>query len=146
MLRAMGHQRFASFDSEATPWLTPPPLAESTVALITSAGLHRSDDPPFRFGDGGYRLIPNDVDRADITQSHVSVNFDRTHYQRDINVVLPLDRLSELAESGVVGAVSPWHISVMGADPNLAKLEAAAADIARQLRASGVDAAMLAPV
>ena len=138
--------RFAAIDHEATPWVTPPPLAESTICLITSAGLHRRDDLPFRFGDSGYRLIADDVDPADLVQTQVSVNFDRTHYQRDLNVVLPIERLHELRDAGEIGGVSPIHFSVLGASPDARTFEASAADMANRMRELGVDAAMLAPV
>ena len=138
--------RFGDIDHDATPWISPPPLAKSTICLITSAALHRRDDLPFRFGDSGYRLIPDDVDPADLVQSQVSVNFDRTHYQRDMNVVLPIDRLRELRDAGEIGAVSSVHFSVQGASPNARTFEASAADMANRMRELGVDAAMLAPV
>lgn len=138
--------RFGEIDHEATPWIAPPPLAESTICLVTSAALHRRDDVPFRFGDSGYRLIPDDVDPNDLVQSQVSVNFDRTHYQRDMNVVLPIDRLHELHEAGEVGGVSEMHFSVQGASPDAKTFEAAAADMANRMRELGVDAALLAPV
>ena len=139
-------QRFRFPDLDSTPWLTPPPLAESTIALVTSAGLHRRGDQPFRFGDGGYRLIPDDVDFAKLVQTQVSVNFDRTHYQQDVNVVLPRDRLRELAAAGEVGGVSPWHYSVLGSSPDPLNLAAAADDMARRMRDAGVHSAVLSPV
>jgi len=144
MRRAIARYQFP--DLSSTPWVAPPPLAESTIALITSAGLHRRGDRPFRFGDAGYRLIPADVDFAELVQTQVSVNFDRTHYQQDVNVVLPRDRLRELAAAGEVGGVSPWHYSVLGSSPNPLNLEAAARDMAQRMHASGVDSAVLAPV
>ncbi len=144
-MRNMG-KRFAQMPLDGTPFVTPPPLAEATIALITSAGLHRRDDRPFRFGDQGYRVIPNDVNPADLVQTQVSVNFDRTHYQRDVNVVLPLDRMRELAQAGEIGAVSEWHYSVLGSNPNPYLLKDAAADLAQRMRGSGVDCAMLTPV
>ena len=144
-MRNMG-ERFAQMPLDDTPFVTPPPLAEATIALITSAGLHRRDDRPFRFGDQGYRVIPNDVDPADLVQTQVSVNFDRTHYQRDVNVVLPLDRMRELAQAGEIGAVSEWHYSVLGSNPNPYLLKDAAADLAQRMHDFGVDCAMLTPV
>ena len=139
-------ERFQFPELSSTPWVTPPPLAESTIALVTSAGLHRRGDRPFRFGDAGYRVIPDDIDFAELVQTQVSVNFDRTHYQQDVNVVLPRDRLHELAAAGEIGGVSPWHYSVLGSSPNPLNLEAAAGDMARRMRDSGVDSAMLSPV
>ena len=35
-----------------TPWVTPKPLDECRVALISTAGLHRREDPPFTPGRG----------------------------------------------------------------------------------------------
>ena len=139
-------ERFRRLENLPDAWLTPPPLREATVALVTSAGLHRRDDPPFRWGDYAYRLIPRDVDPAELVQSHVSVNFDRTHFQRDVNVVLPLDRIRELADAGEIGAVSEWHFSVMGANPTPSHLAPAAADMAQRMRDVGVDVAVLTPV
>ena len=86
-------------------WITPKPLADSTIALITTAGLHRRDDAPFAAGAIDYRLIPGDVDFADLVSSHVSVNWDRSALEQDANVVLPLERLRELAAAGEIGAV-----------------------------------------
>ncbi len=142
--RAEGLRR-QQFDFDATPWITPPPLAESKIAMITTAALHRRDDPPFRFADTGYRLIPDDIDRGDLVQSHISVNFDRTHYQRDINVVLPFDRMHELATAGEIGAVSPMHFSILGATEAFL-LEPSAAEMAQRMHDLGVDAALLVPV
>ena len=144
MRNAIG--RFELPDFGAAPWLTPPPLAESKLALLTTAALHRRDDRPFRFGDHGYRLIPDDIDPADLVQAHVSVNFDRTHYQRDHNVVLPLDRLHELAEAGEIGAISETHFSVQGATPNPINFEPAVADIAQRMHDLDVTSALLVPV
>ena len=138
--------RFAQLELPPDAWVTSPPLRDATVALVTSAGLHRRGDPPFRWGDYAYRLIPRDVDPAELVQAHVSVNFDRTHYQRDVNVVLPLDRIRELADAGEIGGVSEWHFSVMGANPTPTRLAPAAADMAQRMHDLGVDAAMLAPV
>ena len=142
--RAEGLRR-REFDFDATPWITPPPLTESTIALITTAALHRRDDIPFRFADTGFRQIPDDIDHNDLVQSHISVNFDRTHYQRDLNVVLPLDRMHELADAGEIGGVSPMHFSILGATDAFL-LEPSAAEMAERMHNLGVDTALLVPV
>jgi len=41
-----------------TPLLAGKPLAERRVAIISTAGLHKRGDRPFRPGDGSYRVIP----------------------------------------------------------------------------------------
>ena len=145
MLQRAKQLRQRQFDHAATPWITPRPLTESRIALITTAALHRRSDPPFRFADTGYRIIPDDIDPADLVQSHISVNFDRTHYQRDLNVVLPIDRMHELAEAGEIGGVSPTHFSILGATEAFL-LEPSAAEMAERMHALNVDAALLVPV
>ena len=145
MLQRADQLRRRNFDHEATPWLTPKPLSESRIALITTAALHRRDDPAFRFHDSGYRTIPDDIDPNDLVQSHMSVNFDRTHYQRDINVVLPIERMHDLADAGEIGGVSPTHYSIVGATDAFL-LEPSAAEMAQRMQDEGVHAALLVPV
>ncbi len=40
--------------------------------------------------------------------SHISVNFDRTGFQQDLNTVFPIDRLRELVADGEVGSMACW--------------------------------------
>lgn len=131
---------------EAGQWITPKPLSESKVALITTSGIHRRSDPPFRPGIPEYRLIPADVDFGDLVMSHMSANFDRTAYQEDPNVMMPLERLHELVEAGEVGSVAQWHYSFMGAIPSPLLLEESGTEVGELLRRDGVDAAVLIPV
>ena len=42
--------------------------------------------------------IPGDASAADLVMSHASVNFDRSGFQSDWNVVFPLDRLRDLTK------------------------------------------------
>ena len=71
---------------EVEQWLTPKPLAESTVALISTAGMHRRDDPPFAPGAVDYRIVPRGVDWGEMVVSHISANFDRSGLADDPNV------------------------------------------------------------
>src|SRR5262245_43037449 len=41
-----------------TPAIAGRPLAERRVVIISTAGLHKRGDRPFRPGDGSYRVIP----------------------------------------------------------------------------------------
>ena len=86
---------------EAAPWLTPKPLKDSTVAIVSTAGLHRRADPPFNMGAVDYRLLPGDIDFADVVVSHISTNFDRSAFQQDPNIWFPLDRLREMGRQNV---------------------------------------------
>ncbi|MBM3367871.1 MAG: hypothetical protein FJY43_06275 [Betaproteobacteria bacterium] len=77
--------------------------------------------------------------------SHVSINFDRSGWQRDRNVAFPIDRLRELAAEGAIRDVAPTHYSVMGStDPK--DMAASAEAIAANMRAEGIGAAVLVPV
>jgi D-proline reductase (dithiol) PrdB len=128
-----------------TPALAGKPLAERRVVLISTAGLHRRGDRPFSPGDGSYRLIPSETPAKDLVMSHISVNFDRTGFQQDLNVVFPIDRLRELVADGEVGAMAAVHFSFMGAFPPTAA-EPHARHLAGLLKADQVDAALLVPV
>ena len=131
------------FDS--TPWVTPPPLKEARVALISTAGLHRRDEERFRGGAVDYRVIPGDIDPAELIMSHLSINFDRSGFQQDVNVVFPLPHLRTLAAAGEIGSLARWHYSFMGAtDP--VRIAESGAEVGRLLKGDGVDAVLLAPV
>ena len=128
-----------------TPLLSGGPLAGRRVAIVSTAGLHKRGDRPFRPGDGSYRVIPADTPANALVMSHISVNFDRTGFQQDLNTVFPIDRLRELVADGAVGSMASVHYSFMGAFPPAAA-EPHAQHLAGLLKADQVDAAMLVPV
>ena len=89
--------------------------------------------------------MPSAWPTNEILISHVSINFDRAGFQRDINVVYPIDRLRDLAADGTIGSVADTHYTVMGStDP--AAMTASADAIAAALHADNVNAVVLAPV
>ena len=132
-----------TFDTR--PFIAGPPLAQRRVAIVTSAALIRRGDSPFAFGSAEMRVIPPGTPIDDLLISHVSINFDRAGFQRDPNVVFPLERLREMAADGEIGGVAETHYSVMGStDP--AGMQEAADQIAGQLRQERIDAVLLTPV
>jgi len=132
-------------DYEETALVKGPGLKDRKVALISTAGLQRRDDRPFGMGADDYRIIASDTPPSEIVMSHISTNYDRTGYQQDINVVFPLQRLKELVKEGEIGSVAQYHYSFMGAtDPTA--MEMRARELARIMRAEGVDAVLLVPV
>jgi D-proline reductase (dithiol) PrdB len=130
---------------EPTPCVSGPALAERRIAIITTAGLHRSNDVPFTPGVGEYRIIPGDIDMNDLVMSHVSTNFDRTGFFQDLNLVFPIERLRELAADGAIGSVGKYHYAFMGATPPTA-MQSVAADLAAILKEDGVGGLILAGV
>jgi len=127
-------------------WITPKPLAESTVALVSTCGMHRRNDPPFTPLATDYRILPRGADWGDVVLSHISVNFDRSGLADDPNVAMPLDRLEEMAATGEIGAVSRWHYTFMGAHPQPQMFEDAGTEVGRLLAADSVDVALLVPI
>jgi D-proline reductase (dithiol) PrdB len=132
-----------NFDTR--PFVLGPPLAHRRVAIVSSAALIQRGDQPFPFGSAECRFLPASVPTGDILISHVSINFDRTGFQRDVNVVYPIDRLRELAAEGVIGGVAETHFTVMGSTDPAGMMEAAD-QIAGQLRQERIDAVLLSPV
>lgn len=130
---------------ETTPFVSGPKLSERRVAIVSSAALIRRGDAPFPVGSGEYRAVPASWNSADILMSHVSINFDRAGFQRDINVVLPVDRLRELVAEGRIGSVAATHFTVMGSTDPAAMAEAADG-MAASMKADKVNAVVLTPV
>jgi len=129
-----------------TPHTTPPPLAEATVAIVTTAALRRPEDPAWTPGDESFRVLPDPV--RNLTVGHFSANWDRAGISADLNVAYPVDRLHELADEGVIGGVAPNHISFHGViEGNLStiRLDSGPA-AARRLRDDGADVVLLTPV
>jgi D-proline reductase (dithiol) PrdB len=128
-----------------TPALAGKPLGQRRVAIVSTAGLHKRGDRPFRPGDGSYRVIPAETRGNELVMSHISVNFDRTGFQQDLNTAFPIDGLRELAADGTVGSMAAVHYSFMGAFPPAAA-EPHARHLAGLLKADKVDAVLLVPV
>src|SRR5580765_1709989 len=130
------------------------PLRECTVALLSSAGVARNDDRPFDqererrdpwWGDPTFRRIPLGTTEEDIRIYHLHI--DPRFGEADLDVVLPMRRLTELAREGMVGRAAPTHYSIMGYILEPTELvEKTAPAIAELMRGERVDAAALFPV
>ena len=132
-------------DFTTRPWVTGPALSRRRVAVVSSAGLVVRGEDPFRGRDADYRAIPSGTAPNDVLMSHISVNYDRTGFQEDRNVVFPIDRLRELAAEGTIGSVAETHYSFMGATDPI-QMEPYARELAGQLKSDQVDAVILSPV
>lgn len=136
------------------PW-TPlsKPLSDSTVALISTGGIALKTDRPFDqdgerknpwWGDPSYRIIPKAARSEDIRVYHMHI--DQSLAERDLNCLLPVERLEELAALGKIGRAAESHYSFMGylLDPR-EFLEKSIPAIIEHLRADAIDAVVLAP-
>ena len=105
--------------------------------------MHRGD-PAFSMDSIDYRIIDSQ-DERDLVMSHVSVNFDRTGFAWDCNVVFSIDRLREKVSAKEIGELSRYHYSFMGAiSPE--KLRPAAEQLSKNLLAEKIDAVILVPI
>ena len=129
-------------------WTRPKPLSESRVAIVTTAGLRVEETGElWSQNDSSFTVLPHGA--ANLAFAHFSPNFDRSGFNADVNTVLPMDRLDELAAGGVIGSVADQHISFMGAqkDHGLTTMRLDTGPEAGQiLRSDGVDVAILTPV
>jgi D-proline reductase (dithiol) PrdB len=130
------------------------PLRESRVALISSAAVALRRDRPFDedgerenpwWGDPSYRVVPRGTTTADIHLHHLHI--ERSYGESDLDCVLPLTRLEELAAAGEVGEVAPSHYSFMGYLLRPEEfLRTSVRAIIERLKAEAVDAVLLVPV
>jgi D-proline reductase (dithiol) PrdB len=129
------------------------PLRECTIALVSTAGISRNDDRPFDqererrdpwWGDPSYRVISLGTTEQEVRLYHMHI--DPRFGQADLDVVLPMRRLTELAHEGIVGQPAAAHFSIMGyvLDPTVL-VEGTAPAIADRMRADNVDAVALVP-
>lgn len=121
-------------------------LSELRIALITTAGLHFRDDAAFEFIDSTFRPISGGEDANNLVMSHSSVNFDKTGFTEDVNLVFPIDRFRELEADGKIGSLADVHYSFMGAGLNPSAFEQSASQVAGLLKQDKVDAVFLTPV
>jgi D-proline reductase (dithiol) PrdB len=95
------------------PW-TPlaKPLSRTTLALVTSAGISLKKDQPFdmdrekrepTWGDPSFRAIPKETTEEEIDVNHLHINTD--YMRQDINVMLPLNRMADFENEGIIGEV-----------------------------------------
>ncbi len=137
------------------PW-TPlrKPLSQCRVALVSSAGVALRTDRPFDqegerrnpwWGDPSYRLIPRGTRTEDVHLYHLHI--DTSFGEEDLNCVLPLDRLEELAAAGQIESVAPTHYSFMGYLLRPEEfLRTSALEMIERMQSEKVDVALLVPV
>jgi D-proline reductase (dithiol) PrdB len=151
LLAARWAKRQQFVEGREIPW-TPvrKPVAHSRIGLVTTAGVHLKSQEPFDMddpdGDPTFRVIPVDAPRTDLTITHKY--YDHSPADRDINVVLPLDRMREFVAEKRIGEVAPLVYGFMGhihGHHLTTLLDASAPEVARRLKSDGADAVVLTP-
>ena len=142
------------FRGEEDPVWTPfaRPLAESRIALLSSAGLFVPDAQDAfdldserarpEWGDPTWRPIPGD---AEVRVAHLHINDE--DLLADPEIALPRRLLASLAEERVIGSTVSEHIAVMGyQERNLRDWQSTTAPaLVAHLHAQGADGLVLAP-
>jgi len=129
------------------------PLVDCKVALISSGGIALKTDQPFDqdgerqnpwWGDPSFRKIPRGTRSGDIQVYHLHIN--PQFGEKDINCLLPVDRLDELVNAGLIGGSARTHYSVMGyiLQPQ-ELLEVTSPKIINGLKQESIDAVVLFP-
>ena len=94
------------------------------LALISSAGAYIDGTDPFDInaagGDLSFREIPREVEAADLR--FAARGYDPAAVQQDMNVQVPLDRLTEFEENGIIGQLNPVFWSFAGFIPDAGRL------------------------
>jgi len=142
---------YSPWVADDAPW-TPVKrkLTESTVAIVTTAGVHHESQGPFDMkdpdGDPSYRIL----DPGTIGSSYRITHdyYDHRDADRDINVVFPIGRLHEMKAAGFVGGTSKRHFSFMGHITGrhiIDLMENRAPEVAQMLLEDRADAVLLTP-
>ena len=130
-----------TFDDPA--WNTPVPAQQRRVSIVSTAAVSRRGDKPFSWLARDHRVF-HKTDR-DLIMTHVAVEFDRSAWQQDLNVIIPLDRLEEMAQNDEIGSIADEHYSFMGAaDP--VTMEKSAREAAVKMKQEGVNTVFLIPI
>ena len=136
---------------EQTPW-TPvgKPLQDCRLAIVTTSGLHHSDQQPFDMqdseGDPSFRVIETARIVSDYRITHDY--YDHSDAEKDINIIFPVERLDELRQEGVIGELAERNYSFMGHidGHHIATLIGKSArQVIENLRQDAVDAVLLTP-
>ena len=127
-------------------------LSRMRIGMVTTGGVHHADQAPFRRkdenpqGDGSYRLLDLTRPREEFVITHDW--YDHRDAEKDLNLILPAERLREFAEEGIIGELHPVAVGIMGHVDGREEFRLAfetAPKIADIFQEEGVDAVLLVP-
>lgn len=141
-----------SINNDDIPW-TPfkKPLAESCLAMVSTAGFYLEDDEPFDIdsarGDASFRKIPSNIAKEKLKIAHT--HYPHARVKEDINVLFPIDRLLELVDAKVIGKLATNFYSFgFGGDliqEFIGKADGSAHQLVQKLKADEVDCVLMIP-
>ena len=135
--------RLEKYTFDNPSWTKPKEANSRRVSIVSTAAISKRGDKPFSWLANNHRVI--DKDNLDLVMTHVAVEYDRTAWQQDLNTILPIDRLEEMARQGEIGSVSNEHYSFIGSSDPM-KMERSAKEVAERMKMDAVDTVFLVPV
>ncbi len=118
------------------------------LALISSAGAYIDGTSPFdtssSSGDVSFREIPLEVEESDLR--FAARGYDPSAVQKDVNAQLPVTRLLEFEQNGIIGQLNPVYWSFCGYIPDAGNVaDELAPKLVERVRRYEVQAALLVP-
>jgi D-proline reductase (dithiol) PrdB len=118
------------------------------LALISSAGAYIDGTPPFDTGapdgDSSFREIPIEVEEPDLR--FAARGYDPTAVRQDMNAQVPIPRLLEFEQNGIIGQLNPVFWSFCGFIPDAGKVaDDLAPKLVERILRYEVQAALLVP-
>jgi len=136
---------------DPVPWAeVHTPISEARVGLVVTACMVNPGDPPFDAeqpdNDSSIRIVRADADPAELLNTFPGQAFDHAGLETDANLLVPIDRLREMAEAGNIGELAPRVISLCGHITKPRRLiEFTAPEIARVFTEDEADVVLLVP-
>jgi len=125
-------------------------VSQCRLALITTGGVHLRSQPPFNMadpaGDPTFREIPADASLSNLIITHNY--YDHFDADKDINIVLPIERVFDLKQAGDIRGINHRHFSFMGHIMHHhidTLIKETAPQVATELKSDKVDIAILTP-
>jgi len=144
---ALGYPPYRWVNNEDDPPFTPlsKPLTDCTVGLIASGGIYRLGQPAFHFKDDtSFRAIDVTTPPSELRVSHFA--YDTNDARRDINVVLPVRTLKDLARLSRIKELARHAYTFMGGIYSARKVrDLLAPALAERLIKDEVDVAIMVP-
>jgi len=114
------------------------------LALISSAGAYIDGTPAFADSDSSFREIPIEVESTDLR--YAARGYDPAAVQQDMNAEVPVGRLLEFENNGIIGQLNPVFWSFAGFIPNAALLvDELVPTLLERINRYEVQAALLVP-
>ena len=135
--------RLEKYTFDNPSWTEPKETKSRRVSIVSTAAISKRGDKPFSWLANNHRVI--NKNNLDLVMTHVAVEYDRTAWQQDLNTILPIDRLEEMAREGEIGSVSNEHYSFIGSSDPM-KMERSAKEVAERMKMDAVDTVFLVPV